>query len=74
MGTSNSTIKDFNPAKSWIKKLIRKDRRFTQLALIAAQEALQNAGWENPDALHETYASHRIGVSIRLHLWGSSIF
>ncbi len=57
-------VKDFNPAKTLDKKLIQKTDRFTQLGLIAAQEALQNAGWENPDALHETYSGDRIGVSI----------
>ena len=40
-------VKDSNPAKTLDKKLIQKTDRFTQLGLIAAQEALQNAGWEN---------------------------
>ncbi len=46
------------------KKIVKNTDRFTQLALVAAQEALHDACWANPDALHETYASHRIGVSI----------
>jgi 3-oxoacyl-[acyl-carrier-protein] synthase II len=57
-------VKNFNPANKIDKMVLKKTDRFTQLALIAALEAVQNAGWENPVALHENYPSHRIGVSI----------
>lgn len=57
-------VKGFNPANTLERKIVKNTDRFTQLALVAAQEALHDAGWANPDALHETYASHRIGVSI----------
>lgn len=57
-------VKDFNPASTLNRKLIKNTDRFTQLALVAAQEALHDAGWENPDALHETYPDHRIGISM----------
>jgi 3-oxoacyl-[acyl-carrier-protein] synthase II len=57
-------VKGFKPEKTLDKQLLRKTERFTQLALVAAHEALLDAGWEDLDALHETYAGDNIGVSI----------
>ncbi|GAQ19749.1 3-oxoacyl-ACP synthase [Oceanobacillus picturae] len=59
-------VQDFNPAEYLPKKLVKNTDRFTQLALIAATEALSNAGilGEDGETLAPSIDPERIGTSI----------
>ncbi|AVQ98414.1 beta-ketoacyl synthase [Oceanobacillus iheyensis] len=59
-------VQDFNPAEYLPKKLVKNTDRFTQLALIAATEALSNAGilGEDGETIAPSIVPERIGTSI----------
>ncbi|WAH37846.1 beta-ketoacyl-[acyl-carrier-protein] synthase family protein [Alicyclobacillus dauci] len=54
----------FNPADYLDKKQVQNTDRFTQMGLVAATEALRDAGWPDAKSLHESYAGDRIAISI----------
>lgn len=54
----------FDPAEHLDKKLIANTDRFTQMGLVAAAEALHDAGLDGRDALHAHYEADKIGISI----------
>jgi 3-oxoacyl-[acyl-carrier-protein] synthase II len=57
---------DFAPEDSLPRKLVRRSDRFTQLALVAGDEAVEQAGWaENPPA-----APERIGCIVGTGIGG----
>ncbi|WP_085524257.1 beta-ketoacyl-[acyl-carrier-protein] synthase family protein [Tuberibacillus sp. Marseille-P3662] len=54
----------FDPKDYLERKSIQRTDRFSQLGLVAAQEALRDAGWSDKEALHDAYSRHRMGISI----------
>ncbi|WP_067621374.1 beta-ketoacyl-[acyl-carrier-protein] synthase family protein [Alicyclobacillus acidiphilus] len=54
----------FDPAPYLDKKQIQNSDRFTQMGLVAAMEALADAGFPSPEALRGEYDPSRIGISI----------
>lgn len=62
--------KQFNPAEFLDKKQVQNTDRFTQMGLVAASEAIKDAGWESNLAIADSYAQDRIGVSIGCALGG----
>jgi 3-oxoacyl-[acyl-carrier-protein] synthase II len=59
-------VPDFNPDDSLPRKLVRRSDRFTQLALVAGEEAVAQAGWaENPPC-----APERIGCIVGTGIGG----
>jgi len=50
---------EFEPADHLTLKAVRRTDRFTQLAIVAAREALTQAGWED-----SSFASNRVGCVI----------
>lgn len=61
-------VADFDPSTFLSQKYIEQTDRFTQLALLAARLALEDAGGL------DAYGSHRIGVSIGSGMGGFSTF
>ncbi|GGH76901.1 3-oxoacyl-[acyl-carrier-protein] synthase II [Pullulanibacillus pueri] len=59
-----ATYQDFDPSRYLSKKAIQGSDRFTQMGIIAAIEALNDAGLGDISYLHEVYQSHRVGISI----------
>ncbi|MFT8317718.1 MAG: beta-ketoacyl-[acyl-carrier-protein] synthase family protein [Sporolactobacillus sp.] len=45
-------------------KMVRKTDRFSQMAMVAASEALADAGWNNREELANDYDSDRIGIAM----------
>ena len=60
----------FEPEQFMNPRLLQQTDRFSQLAIAAAMEALQDAGWADASALHDSYATDRIGVSVGNSLGG----
>ncbi|GGE40042.1 3-oxoacyl-[acyl-carrier-protein] synthase 2 [Pullulanibacillus camelliae] len=54
----------FDPSAYLPKKQARALDRFAQMGLIAAIEALQDAGFSNSEALQQVYDKNNIGISI----------
>lgn len=69
-----ATAKAFNPATSLDRSLIRKTDRFSQMALVAANEAFNDAGWQQPQDLTSSYASERIGIALGSAFGGIQTF
>ena len=59
-----AACQNFDPAPYLSKKIIRGSDRFTQMGIIAAMEALQDAGLTVNDEMTEIYQRERIGISI----------
>ena len=55
---------DFDASKYLDRKLVQNVDRFTQMAMVAAFEAIQDAGWADASAMHDSYAADRIGITI----------
>lgn len=55
---------DFRPEDYLDKKQIQNTDRFTQLGVVAAMEALRDAGWTDAASLRDSYDCDRIGISI----------
>lgn len=55
---------DFDPSVYLDKKQVQNTDRFTQMGLVAAMEALRDAGLETSDELFGQYEADRIGISI----------
>ena len=62
---------EFRPAEHLSLKEIRRADRFTQLALVAGDEALADAGWSRGDL---PYAAERIGVVVGTGIGGIGTF
>ena len=62
-----SPCRDFDPAQLMSKKEVRRTDRFTQLAMAAVEEALGEAGWEEPP-----YEPDRVGCVIGTGVGGIS--
>lgn len=60
----------FKPEEFLSPRVLQLTDRFSQLALVAAMEALKDAGWADADALQGSYASDRIGISVGNALGG----
>ncbi|CAM3935269.1 beta-ketoacyl-[acyl-carrier-protein] synthase family protein [Cohnella lubricantis] len=60
----------FKPEQFMNPRLLQQTDRFTQLAIAAVAEALQDAGWADGAALHDSCASDRIGISVGNSLGG----
>jgi 3-oxoacyl-[acyl-carrier-protein] synthase II len=58
---------DFEPAEHLSKREVRRADRFTQLAIVAADEALAEAGWRSGEL---PYAPERIGVVLGTGIGG----
>lgn len=61
---------DFDPRQYLNPKQIQQTDRFTQMALVAAAEALEDAGWKDGDGLLDSYEPVRIGISVGCALGG----
>ncbi|MFC7395219.1 beta-ketoacyl-[acyl-carrier-protein] synthase family protein [Scopulibacillus cellulosilyticus] len=61
---ATAQIPDFDPSEYLVKKQIQNSDRFTQLGIIAAMEALRDAGWSDHHSLNKSYSADRIGISI----------
>lgn len=57
-------VPDFKPGDFLSKKLVRNTDRFTQLGLVAAQEALNDAGLLDGERIKEGIDTNRIGTVI----------
>ncbi|MFD1673768.1 beta-ketoacyl-[acyl-carrier-protein] synthase family protein [Alicyclobacillus fodiniaquatilis] len=57
-------VVDFDPYLYLDKKQVQNTDRFTQMGIVAAMEALRDAGWPDVESLHASYASDQIGISI----------
>ncbi len=57
---------DFEPSEHLTRKETRRQDRFTQLAVVAAEEALVNAGWESAPP----YPAERVGCVIGTGIGG----
>lgn len=63
-------VRQFDAAEFLNKKQVQNSDRFTQLGLVAAMEALRDAGWTETDRISDTYAADRIGISLGCALGG----
>jgi 3-oxoacyl-[acyl-carrier-protein] synthase II len=61
---ATAQLSDFNPEEYLDKKQVRQTERSSQMALVAAAEALRDAGWADSSALHASYPEDRIGISV----------
>ncbi|MFB5189659.1 beta-ketoacyl-[acyl-carrier-protein] synthase family protein [Alicyclobacillus fastidiosus] len=55
---------DFDAAQYLDKKQVQNTDRFTQMGLVAAMEAFQDAGWNDSTAMFDSYRADRIGISV----------
>jgi 3-oxoacyl-[acyl-carrier-protein] synthase II len=55
---------EFEPKQHLTVKEVRRSDRFTQLALAAAQEAIDDAGWEDGPPVDRTRAASLVGTGI----------
>ncbi|WP_027094059.1 beta-ketoacyl-[acyl-carrier-protein] synthase family protein [Cohnella thermotolerans] len=61
---------DFRPEEHLDAKQVQQLDRFAQLALVAAAEALRDAGWANSEALGAACDADRIGIAVGNTLGG----
>ncbi|GEO26002.1 3-oxoacyl-[acyl-carrier-protein] synthase 2 [Alicyclobacillus acidoterrestris] len=56
--------RDFDATQYLDKKQVQNTDRFTQMGMVAAMEALRDAGWENATEIFDQYPADRVGISI----------